>query len=478
MRLAIPLFGCLALSSPAFAGDDDAKVHARVEVSVREDAYVGEPIQVLLLVLYDEKFFRDHAVSTFLQPMDVPVKIDAPWLREWKDAVPYDEGWTRVDEPGERLRLALNDGVAEAIYVNDVEQRRSSFGPPDDVPGEKPKPPLRQLVVLRSFIASSPGDLVVPAPTMIFAVASAFKDDLINGRVPVDRRDIAIQGEPQTIHVHPLPEAGRPAEFEGAIGSFTVASEADRAKVEVGEHFHVTLRIEGRGNLANVPTPRLDGLEGFHVFGALDDKKPRVRTIVYDVVAVADDVRELPPISFAYFDPGPPAAYRVARTERIPIEVPSARMKAGTIYPCTPWKPPNIWESIPPVGWIAGGLRLLAFGLYLRARVRAHEAAASPAARRVAVAHAAFRVRVARPDADVAAAVADVLAAHLDCPSAAVVSPDLEARLLTRNWEPALARRTAAAMHQLVAAGYGGDVAGVGVDAVRSLVDEISARAS
>ena len=102
MRLSIALFGCLAVSGTALADDDDVKEHAHVESVWYQTAYVGQPIRLWLSIQYDEAYFKEHAIPLFLQHLDVPIKIDAPWLREWKGTVPYDDGWDGAATPIQR----------------------------------------------------------------------------------------------------------------------------------------------------------------------------------------------------------------------------------------------------------------------------------------------------------------------------------------------------------------------------------------
>lgn len=472
MRLAFALLGCLALAGVARAGDDAAATRASVELQAEKDSYyVGEPIRLRLWIGYDEAYFRDHAVSKFLQPMDVPLKVEAPSFRGWVIESSTANPESRAgDDASKRVRLALNDAIVEATVLGRMDRSDVAAGG-----GVSTLPSLRMLEVVREFTVIEPGDLLVLAPTLSFSYAATFLDDLINGREPVDPKDAVIEGKPLTLRILPLPEAGRPAEFSGAVGRYAVMARVEERKVRVGEHFRLSLRITGTGALATLPTPRLDRLAGFHVFGAIDDRRPILRTIVYDLAALSADVKEIPPIPFAYFDPGPesPAGYRVARTDRIGLHVQVA--DGAPTAPRTPAPAPGL-VSEPGFQWASGALVVLVLAaLTLRARRRARaRATLDPSMARKRAAAVAFRERAAHPNADLAAAFADVLAAHLDCPPAAVIAPDLEARLLAHGLESALAARAAATMDRLVHAGYGGGAAETDATMARALVDELT----
>lgn len=54
------------------------------------------------------------------------------------------------------------------------------------------------------------------------------------------------------------PAAGRPADWLGAVGDFTVEARLDSSTGRAGDPVVVTLRVAGRGNMKLLPRPRLD----------------------------------------------------------------------------------------------------------------------------------------------------------------------------------------------------------------------------
>ena len=59
------------------------------------------------------------------------------------------------------------------------------------------------------------------------------------------RKDVKVETNGISVEVKPLPEAGRPANFSGAVGQFAIRSEADPVQARGGDP--VTLRVEVRG---------------------------------------------------------------------------------------------------------------------------------------------------------------------------------------------------------------------------------------
>jgi hypothetical protein len=72
-----------------------------------------------------------------------------------------------------------------------------------------------------------------------------------------ERRDIQISSDPVALEVKPLPPNAPPS-FSGAIGSFTMATDAKPKSVQVGDPITVTTTISGRGNFDRVNAPLLE----------------------------------------------------------------------------------------------------------------------------------------------------------------------------------------------------------------------------
>jgi hypothetical protein len=100
---------------------------------------------------------------------------------------------------------------------------------------------------------------------------------------------------------------------------------------------------------------------------------------------------------------------------------------------------------------------------------------ADPERVRARGARSKLRSDIARDGADLVLALSEFLSAHLGCPAAAVIRPDLEARLMAKDVPAELAARTRALLDALLAAGYGGQGPIDGRERVTSLVDEIEA---
>jgi hypothetical protein len=404
-----------------------AQERAFVEVTAGKGAYyVGERVPLTLRFGYDREFFRQHAVPLFPRRADVLLHVRAQ--------VPGEP----EARPPRGPTFALNDAIVEAEPLPDETRDGRTFA---------------VLAWKRTFTPAEAADLAVPAPTLRYVHATVFEEDFVAGRIAKDPKDAVVTGASLTLRILPLPAAGRPPGFDGAVGRFTIEAVCGQTKVDEGEIFSLTVTIRGEGQAM---LRRLD-LPGFHVFGTAH--KGEGRTAVLDIAALSDGVREIPAIAFAFFDPGPPAGYRVVRTDPIPLEV---RPRARETPPPPP-PPPARDPTSTVLLVIAGALVAAAAALLAWLRIRSGRAAPpDPEALRLHEAFATLRERAAGKGPDLADAFAGFLAAYLRCPPAAVIGPDLALRLAARGFPRELASRTAATLESLVATRYGAGVVPVG----------------
>lgn len=458
---AIAALLVVAAAHVARADGDDRDADGRVLVETvadRTQVFVGEPFRVRVRVLWDEAWFAEHAAPLFQQPLGLQVRVEAPWLREIAGAEAV-AGAATGSTTARPIRVAVNDGIVDAVRGDSVKRGDRTYAVLD---------------VVRTYSVAEPRTIALAAPSVRFAWGTKFDEDFVHGRVALDRRDATVSGAAASIEVRALPEDGHPAGFRGAIGRFDVAATADLPPHElaVGETFRLTLRIRGEGNLSAFAPPPLDDLPGLHVYGFLDDRAattPSVRTLVYEMAALRDDVTAVPPIRLPHFDPGPPPAWRVAETAPLPLRIKRAAK------PATPAAPEDERAS-PILTLVAGGLVVTAVLLAVF-RQRRDAAKESPRTARIRAAAAAF----ATPSGAPADAFIAFLAAVLDAPAASVVTPDLRARLANAGVPADLAARSAAHVEVLVAARYGGtlpdDAAATSRDLVAALNSALGASA-
>ena len=165
-----------------------------------------------------------------------------------------------------------------------------------------------------------------------------FFDNFFGG---AQRKPIEARSPQMVFSVIPLPEEGRPAQFSGAIGDFTLAVSTDRMQLEVGEPLKLTMEISGKGNFQRIEapvfpdSPRWKTYPPTSSFNAQGNDYTGSKTFEMAVVAREAGVAELPGLSFSFFDPNrkeyvtvhsPPLAVQVKGSTAAPApgEIPSA----------------------------------------------------------------------------------------------------------------------------------------------------------
>jgi len=140
-----------------------------------------------------------------------------------------------------------------------------------------------------------------------------------------ERREVEIKSEPVALEVKPLPPNAPPS-FSGAIGNFTMTTDAKPKTVQVGDPITVTNTISGRGNFDRVNAPVLEDERGWHKYPPSskfkqDDEVGLSGTKTFEMVLSPNEKKQgLPLLAFSYFDPVK-EQYVTLHSEPIPINV-------------------------------------------------------------------------------------------------------------------------------------------------------------
>lgn len=137
-----------------------------------------------------------------------------------------------------------------------------------------------------------------------------------------------VSSRPAEIEVLPLPEDGKPADFSGAVGSFSLTASVDRSLVKTNEAITLKVRASGTGNIKVLPAPQIDLPADFEVYdpkvaeniGHDRDQISGSKTWEYVMVPRFPGSHEIKPITLSYFDPRA-KAYKTASTASILLTV-------------------------------------------------------------------------------------------------------------------------------------------------------------
>jgi hypothetical protein len=149
--------------------------------------------------------------------------------------------------------------------------------------------------------------------------------------------------EPIPIVVADFPAEGKPAAFNGMVGTYTVTAAVEPKRTPVNGGATLKLTIVGEGYLKPAPAPGRPVVDGFEVFEPkVDDRLEKqngklISTRIVEIPMIARTQGEwiVPPVELAWFDPSQ-GTYVTAATDPAPITVlpgaaaaPSAAPAAG-----------------------------------------------------------------------------------------------------------------------------------------------------
>src|SRR5947208_3471824 len=150
-----------------------------------------------------------------------------------------------------------------------------------------------------------------------------------------ERRDISISSDPVGLEVKPLPP-NAPLSFSGAIGNFTMATDAKPKSVQMGDPITVTSTISGRGNFDRVNAPVIEDEHGWHKYPPSskfkqDDEVGISGTKTFETVLSPNEKKQaMPVLAFSYFDPVK-EQYVTLRSEPIAISVQGGAAPAPSV---------------------------------------------------------------------------------------------------------------------------------------------------
>ena len=116
--------------------------------------------------------------------------------------------------------------------------------------------------------------------------------------------------ESVTVDARPLPEAGKPAGFSGAIGDFSMNVSVGPTELTVGDPITVRVQVTGRGSIESLSLPIPDSWHDFKAYPPTVKFEPGdssgfsgTKTFEQIITPQNAEVHELPAFSFSYFNP-------------------------------------------------------------------------------------------------------------------------------------------------------------------------------
>ena len=153
-----------------------------------------------------------------------------------------------------------------------------------------------------------------------------------------------------TLEIKPLPAENQPADFNGAVGTFQFATSAVPASAAVGDPITLTMKLTGSVPLERIGPPRLDQIKSltddFQLSGEslASELREDHKLFVQTIRALRDDVKQIPPLPFSYFNPeteryetvwSNPIALNIRPAERVALPNDDGTRAAPSLAPLT-----------------------------------------------------------------------------------------------------------------------------------------------
>jgi hypothetical protein len=156
------------------------------------------------------------------------------------------------------------------------------------------------------------------------------------------QRDVTVSSSPETFTVMPLPTEGRPDDFTGAVGNFSVSSDVSQEKAGEGDPITLRMHVSGEGDFGRVTSPMLRDGDGWKAYTPTAKFVPGdsigyrgEKVFEQPLVSTQPGTRTLPEVHFSWFDPGT-RRYQEAHTSPLTVQItpaPGGSSVAGAAPP-------------------------------------------------------------------------------------------------------------------------------------------------
>jgi len=124
------------------------------------------------------------------------------------------------------------------------------------------------------------------------------------------QRQVEITSKPINLEILPLPEQGKPADFSGAVGDFSITMEADQTSAPAGNAIQVAITITGTGNLKTIENIKPDFPHSFEIYSENSSEKvinknssQRQKRYEYVVIPREKGIFTIPASTVSFFNP-------------------------------------------------------------------------------------------------------------------------------------------------------------------------------
>ena len=157
------------------------------------------------------------------------------------------------------------------------------------------------------------GDITIDGMSMFFVVreSAASRDPFDQFFDSYNDVKYKIKSAPVVVHVKPLPQAGKPDGFGGAVGRFSISTGMDKKELKANEPLNYKIKISGTGNLKLLKPLSPEFPADFEKYDpktvdTIAEKESGVsgsRVYTYLLIPRHEGNFNIEPVKFSYFDP-------------------------------------------------------------------------------------------------------------------------------------------------------------------------------
>ncbi|QBN19432.1 BatD family protein [Flavobacterium nackdongense] len=242
--------------------------------------------------------------------------------------------WRELDKP------KYNDFWSQNIDIKELVGEEGMFK------GEK-----YRFVVLRKTVLypQKSGKLVIEPLSLDIDVQLPTNRRDMFGRVVVTNANKRVSAGAKTIAVKALPEAGKPADFSGAVGKFDFKVIPSKTNLKNGESLDLVVSVTGKGNmkLFNLPKPVVPN--SLEMYDPVHEEKVNTNLAgmsgkiadKYTIIPQFKGNYPIKPMQFTYFDLGS-GTYKTITSPEIMINVMDGPSANDQVASTTPQNSKNI----------------------------------------------------------------------------------------------------------------------------------------
>lgn len=295
----------------------------QASIDIRGQIYKTSPIRITVTAAVEQPRDPNDTQVTADQSLHLVAEISKtnPYLNEpitvvYKIYFSYNIGitnWRELDKP------KYNDFWSQNIDIKQLVAEEGKYN------GEK-----YRYVTLRKTVLypQKSGKLVIEPLSLDVDVQLPSNRRNIFGQVLLVEDHKRVSAGAKTINVKALPEAGKPADFSGAVGRFTFKVTPSKTNLKSGESLDLEVSVNGTGNLKLFTLPKPIVPTALEMYDPVHNEQVSTPLSgmtgkIFDKYAIIPQYKgkyPIKPMVFTYFDLGS-SSYKTITSPEIMVNV-------------------------------------------------------------------------------------------------------------------------------------------------------------